>query len=193
MGDNHVSDSPYKINSPHASELAQAIRRYTIWHRLVIVGIVVGLFTVVMYLLHLLLPELRPITFWTAGVSGLIGIAWLSLAIVMGSHAREQVRRAQAGLPAALVSEPMLYLLLKVGLVLGGFLVSVGLPGAGCCWLVQWFLASYDKPAPAVISTGITVGLTLSIAGAGLLAIALGFYLTMRRNEIRDKRPSGDC
>lgn len=57
MGDNHVSDSPHEINSPHASKLAQAKRRHTVWRRLVMVGIGVGLFSVVVYLLYVLWPS----------------------------------------------------------------------------------------------------------------------------------------
>lgn len=188
MGDNHTSDSRYESDSPPATELVQAMRRYIAWRRLVMVGIGVGLFSVVVSLLHVLWPEPGPITFWAAVISGLVGIVGLPLAVAMGSHARGQVQRAQAGLPAVSASEPMLYGLLKAGLVLGGLLLSVGLPGAGCCWLVQWVHAHNDKPAPAVTSMGITVGLTLAIAGAGLLAISLGFYVSMRRNEGRDGR-----
>lgn len=184
MGDDHVSDSLY--NRP--SELAQAMQQYTVWRRLVMVGIGVGLFSIVVCLLYVFWPELGPVTFWTAVVSGLVGIVGLPLAIVKASHAGGQVQRARDGLPAASASEGALYGLLKAGLVLGGLLLSVGLPGAGCCWLVQWFLARYDKPAPAVTSTGITMGLTLAIAGAGLLAITLSFIATMRRNETRDER-----
>lgn len=190
MGDDRVSDGLYN-RPPHASELAQAMRRYTVWRRLVMVGIGVGLFSFVVCLLYVLWPELGPVTFWTAVVSGLVGIVGLPLAIVKASHAGGQVQRARDGLPAASAvsaSEGALYGLLKAGLVLGGLLLSVGLPGAGCCWLVQWFLARYDKPAPAVTSTGITMGLTLAIAGAGLLAITLSFIATMRRNETRDER-----
>jgi hypothetical protein len=168
------------------------MRRYTVWRRLVMVGIGVGLFSVLTYLLYLLWPDLGPITFWLAVVSGLVGFLVLPVAMTMGSHTRAQVQRVRDGRPAASASEPMLYGLLKAGLVLGGLLVSVGLPGTGWCWLVQWLLARDDKPAPAVISMGISVGLTLAIAGAGLLVIALGFILTMRRNKIRDNRPSAD-
>jgi hypothetical protein len=159
------------------------MRRHTCWRRIRSAGFGLVLFSIAVDVLYLLWPEVRPISFWAALLSSLAGFGVTLLGIMMASHTGEQVQRAREGLPAESAIEPVFYGLVKAGLVLGSVLVSVGLPGAGACWLVQWLFSSQGKTAPAVMDTGIAVGLTLAIAGVGLLAIALIFVVKMRRDD----------